>query len=139
MKAATLTRFGGPEVLEYRELPEPRPGPREVLVRTRAIGVNYADIYRRRGEYGVVGPAPWVPGYEAAGIVEQVGSEVTAWRTGDRVAFADVPRANAEQVIAPEGKLVALPSGVSDEQAASVLLQGLTAHFLSHDSYAPSA
>ncbi len=134
MKAAAFTRFGGPEVLEYRELPDPEPAPGEVRVRTRAIGVNFADVYRRRGKYAVDGPAPWVLGYEAAGVVERLGAGVTAWQIGDRVAFADVPRANAELVVAPQGKLIRLPDSVDDELAASILLQGLTAHFLAHDS-----
>jgi NADPH:quinone reductase len=129
MKALTFSRFGSPEVLEYRELPDPQVGPSEVLVATKAIGMNFADVYRRRGNYHLKGVAPWVLGYEASGVVVSGAMPV-----GTRVGFADVPHANAELVVAPRAKLIALPDDISFETAAAVLLQGLTAHFLSHDS-----
>jgi NADPH2:quinone reductase len=126
MRALVFERFGGPEVLEYREVADPAPASGEVLVRTKAIGLNFADIYRRRGNYHLVGSAPWILGYEAAGVIEE---------TGDRVAFVDSPRANAELVAVPHDRVIPLPDFISFEQAASVLLQGLTAQFLVNDSY----
>ncbi|GAB2849697.1 quinone oxidoreductase family protein [Hymenobacter ruber] len=136
MKALCFDAFGGPEVLYYAEVPDPAaPGPGEVLVRTRAIGLNYADVYRRQGHYHLLGQPPYLAGYEAAGVVEAVGAGVAGFAPGDRVAFADVPFANAELVLAPAEKLLALPAGVSFELGAALLLQGLTAHYLSHDSY----
>ena len=136
MKALTFSRFGGPEVLEWREMPDPVPGPGEVRVRTRAIGMNFADCYRRQGRYHLKGEAPWIAGYEAAGEVEAVGPGVTECRVGDRVAFADSPFAHAELVVVPEGKLILLPDSISFETAAALLLQGLTAQYLVRDSHA---
>jgi NADPH2:quinone reductase len=133
MKALTFSRFGGPEVLETKEVPDPVPTAGHAIVRTKAIGMNFADVYRRRGNYHLEGSPPWILGYEAAGVVE-VGAG--ALRAGDRVAFADAPHANAELVSVPLEKLVVLPDDVSFEIAAAVLLQGLTAHYLVHDSHA---
>jgi NADPH:quinone reductase len=135
MKALCFDRFGGPEVLEIRELPDPAPGPGEVLVRTRAIGLNFADVYRRKGNYHLQGNPPWILGYEGAGIVESLGAGVTGMAPGDRVGFADVPFANAERVIVPTDRAIPLPEGVSFETAAALLLQGLTAHYLTQDSH----
>jgi NADPH2:quinone reductase len=150
MQALTLTEHGGPEVLKMREIPEPVPGPGEVVIRTKAIGVNFADIYRRRGQYSVEGPSPYVLGHEAAGVIVAVGpsgamtvpvgpTPSATFRVGDRVAFAHVARSNAELVIAPAWKVVPLPEAISFETAAAVMLQGLTAHYLTHDSYAIQA
>ncbi|HJW33345.1 MAG TPA: quinone oxidoreductase [Holophagaceae bacterium] len=136
MRALTFSRFGAPEVLEFRELPDPIPGPGEVRVRTRAIGMNFADCYRRQGRYHLRGEAPWIAGYEAAGEVEALGEGVTAFQLGDRVAFADSPFAHAERVVVPEGKLIPLPADISFETAAALLLQGLTAQYLVRDSHA---
>ncbi len=136
MKALTFSRFGAPEVLEFRDLPDPTPGPSEVRVRTRAIGMNFADCYRRQGRYHLKGEAPWIAGYEAAGEVEALGEGVTAFKAGDRVAFADSPFAHAELVVVPEGKLIPLPADISFETAAALLLQGLTAQYLVRDSHA---
>ena len=133
MKALTFSRFGGPDVLEYRDVPDPVAPAGHALVRTKAIGMNFADVYRRRGNYHLEGEPPWILGYEGAGeIVQAAGS----FEVGDRVGFADVPYANAELVSAPVDKLVPLPDDVSFEVAAALLLQGLTAHYLVHDSYA---
>ncbi len=136
MKALTFERFGEPDVLEFRELPDPVPAAGSVVVRMRAIGLNFADIYRRRGNYHLAGTPPYILGYEGAGIVEQVGEGVKHVAVGDRVGFADVARANAERVLAPADRLIPLPEGISFEQAAAVLLQGLTAHYLANDSFA---
>lgn len=135
MKALCFDTFGGPEVLSYRDLPDPRPAPGQALVRTRAIGLNFADVYRRRGNYHLQGAPPYVAGYEAAGIVESVGS-VSQFRAGERVAFADSPFANAELVVVPYERLIRLPDDVDFETAAALLLQGLTAQYLVRDSHA---
>ncbi|MBU8915175.1 quinone oxidoreductase [Neobacillus sp. 114] len=136
MKALIFKTFGGPEVLEYGEVKDPVIGPDEILVRMKAIGLNFADIYRRKGNYHLAGEPPYILGYEGAGIVEKVGAEVQGISTGDRIAFADVPFANAELVAVPYEKLIPLPESVSFKEAASILLQGLTAHYLTRDSYA---
>ncbi|MCM3763845.1 quinone oxidoreductase [Neobacillus niacini] len=136
MKALVFNTFGGPEVLEYGEVMDPVIGPDEILVRMKAIGLNFADIYRRKGNYHLSGEPPYILGYEGAGMVEKVGADVQGISTGDRVAFADVPFANAELVAVPYEKLIPLPESVSFNEAASILLQGLTAHYLTRDSYA---
>ncbi|SMB94981.1 quinone oxidoreductase family protein [Deinococcus hopiensis] len=138
MNALTFSRFGGPEVLEYREVPDPLPTAGEVLVRTQAIGLNFADVYRRQGRYHLAGQPPYIAGYEAAGVVEAVPPG-SAFRPGNRVAFADSPYANAELVAVPEDKLIPLPDDISPETAAALLLQGLTAQFLTCDSHAVRA
>jgi NADPH2:quinone reductase len=101
----------------------------------KAVGLNFADIYRRKGNYHLAGNPPYILGYEGAGIVEQVGAGVTAIKVGDRIAFADVPFANAELVSVPLEKAIPLPDEISFETASAVLLQGLTAHYLTRDSY----
>ncbi|HEY8021717.1 MAG TPA: quinone oxidoreductase [Thermoanaerobaculia bacterium] len=141
MKALCFDSFGGPEVLALREIPDPRPRPGELLVRMRAIGLNFADVYRRRGNYHLAGQPPYILGYEGAGVVEEVAPEAetgrpSAWRAGDRVAFADVPFANAELVVVPADRAIPLPPSIPFDTAAALLLQGLTAHYLTHDSYA---
>lgn len=135
MKALVFNSFGGPEVLEYSDVEEPVLHPDEILVRMKAIGLNFADIYRRKGNYHLVGQPPYILGYEGAGIVEQVGEHVEGMKVGDRIAFADVPYANAELVAVPKEKAIPLPANISFNEAASVLLQGLTAHYLTKDSY----
>ena len=102
----------------------------------KAIGLNFADVYRRKGNYHLEGQPPYVLGYEGAGIVEQLGSDVTEIQVGQRIAFADVPFANAELVAVPVEKAIPIPETISLEEASSVLLQGLTAHYLTKDSYA---
>lgn len=136
MKALVYNTFGGPEVLEYREIADPVIGPNEVLIRMKAIGLNFADVYRRRGNYHLAGQPPYILGYEGAGIVEQVGADVHGIHVGDHLALADVPFANAELVAVPVDKAIPLPDSISFEDASSVLLQGLTAHYLTKDSYA---
>lgn len=135
MKALTFSRFGGPEVLEWTDAPDPAVGPGQALVRMKAIGVNYADVYRRRGDYHLVGSPPWIAGYEGAGVVEAVGEGVTDIMIGDRVGFADSPFANAELVSVAHDHLIVLPEAISFDQAAAVLLQGLTAQYLIADSF----
>jgi NADPH:quinone reductase len=134
MKAIQMTRHGGPEVLDLKDLSRPDPGPGEVLVNVEAVGVNFIDIYRREGAYKVA--LPHVPGTEAAGTVAAVGEGVSTLRPGDRVAGAAFVGAYAEVAVAPAAQLVRVPDGVSSEQAAAVMLQGMTAHYLAHSTYA---
>jgi NADPH:quinone reductase len=133
MNAIRVTKRGGPEVLLQDELPLPDPGPTEALVRLEAIGVNYVDTYQRSGIYKVA--LPFTPGSEAAGIVEAVGTEVSEPRVGDRVAYAGVLGAYATHAVVPAGRLVKIPDGVETRTAAAVMLQGMTAHYLSHSTY----
>jgi len=136
MKALVFETFGGPEVLQYKEIADPIITTNEVLVRTKAIGLNFADIYRRKGNYHLAGQPPFILGYEGAGVVEKVGANIHNIQVGDRIAFADVPFANAEFVAVPLDKVILLPNEISFETAAAVLLQGLTAQYLVTDSYA---
>ena len=122
MKALIFETFGGPEVLQYKEILDPIIKENEMLVRMKAIGLNFADIYRRKGNYHLAGKPPYILGYEGAGIVEQVGAGTTNIKVGDRVAFADVPFANAELVAVPMEKVIPLPDEISFETASSVLL-----------------
>lgn len=128
--------FGPPEVLRVEDVPDPVPGTGQVTVRLTAAGLNMSDVYRRQGRYEIEGRAPWTLGYEGAGVVVAVGPQVGDLSVGDRVAFADVPHANAELVVAPTDRLVPVPHDIALEQAAAVLLQGLTAQFLCEDSFA---
>ena len=138
MHALTFSRFGGPDVLEWTQLRDPTPAPGVAVVRTRAIGLNFADIYRRQGRYHLAGSPPWIAGYEGAGEIIALDSTGldAGWRIGQRVAFADAPFANAEQVAVPLEKLIRLPDDIPCEIAAGLLLQGLTAQFLVEESYA---
>ena len=136
MNALSFSTFGGPEVLRYGTLPAPERAPGSAIVRTHAIGLNFADVYRRRGNYHLAGTPPYIPGYEAAGVVTDAGADAPAWLSpGLRVGFADSPYANAELVCVPYEKLIPLPDDISDETAAALLLQGLTAQYLARDSY----
>jgi len=133
MKAIQFRAHGGPEVLETVELPVPEPGPGEILVRLEAIGVNFIDVYHRTGLYPV--SLPYVPGQEGAGTVEAVGEQVSGLAAGDRVAYAGVSGAYAQYVRLPADRAVKLPAEVDCEQAAAVMLQGMTAHYLAFDTF----
>lgn len=133
MKAIRMRTHGGPEVLELTELEVPRPGKGEALVRLEACGVNFIDVYHRTGLYPVT--LPFVPGMEGAGTVEAVGEGVGDLEPGERVAWAGAPGAYSEFARVPAEKLVKLPEQVDCEQAAAVMLQGMTAHYLTHDTY----
>lgn len=136
MKALYFGRFGGPDVLTYGDISDPVLSPGHAIVKTSAIGLNFADVYRRRGNYHLAGKPPFVAGYEAAGVVVQCGDGgPPSIKPGTRVAFADSPFANAELVAVPYDKLVALPDDIEFNTAAAVLLQGLTAQYLISDSY----
>ena len=134
MKALTLTSFGSSDVLKYQEVNDPVLQSNEILVEMKAIGLNFADLMRRNGVYPMRGSPPYINGFEGAGIVKENNGHAE-FRIGDRVAFADVPFANADLVAAPFDNLVPLPNEISFETAASIMLQGLTAHFLTSDSH----
>lgn len=137
MKALTFSRFGSADVLEYRDVPTPVLKPDEILLDMKAIGLNFADIYRRKGNYHLKGEPPFIAGYEGAGIVKI--SNNAQFKPGDRIAFADVPFANAELVAVPATHAIALPDDISFETAAALLLQGMTAHYLATDSHKTQA
>ena len=131
--AIEVSRPGSIEVLEYVEI-EPAPlRAGEIRVRVQAIGVNYIDVYHRTGLYAL--PTPFTPGSEAAGCVEAIGSGVTGFAIGDRVAYAMARGAYAEQVNVPAEQLVQIPNGIDVRMAAAVLLQGMTAHYLVNSTY----
>lgn len=136
MHALLFDRFGGPGVLYWGERPAPQPARGQALVRMRSVGLNFADVYRRNGNYHLSGNAPWVLGYEGAGVIEHAAADGSGFPIGTRVGFADMPYANAELVAVDTDKLIALPEAIDFDTAAAVLLQGLTAQYLVTDSYA---
>jgi NADPH2:quinone reductase len=133
MKAIQVSQTGGPEVLQLVDLPVPQPKSNEAVVKIAASGVNFIDTYQREGRYKV--PLPFVLGQEAAGAVSAIGSEVTSVRPGDHVAWTGVLGTYAEYAAVPVDRLVTVPQAVSDPQAAAVLLQGMTAHYLLYDTF----
>jgi NADPH2:quinone reductase len=133
MKAVRIHTYGGPEVLRYEDVPMASPGSEDVVVKLQAIGVNYIDTYHRSGLYQV--KLPFTPGVEGAGLVEAVGPEVRDVRAGDRVVYAMVPGAYAEYAVVPAARVVRIPEGVDARVAAAVMLQGMTAHYLTQSTY----
>src|SRR5436305_14679252 len=133
MKAVRVHKPGGPEGLVYEDVPDPQAGQGQVVVKVEAIGLNFAEVNRRRQANPAELPMPI--GGEAAGTVAQVGAGVTAFKVGDRVAFNGVPGAYAELVAAPAARLVRVPDNVTTKQAAAALLQGMTAHYLACSTY----
>jgi NADPH:quinone reductase len=133
MKAICPAEPGGPEVLTLMEQPDPKPGPGQLLVRTVAIGVNYIDVYHRTGLYSTPRPIPL--GLEGAGVVEAVGEGVTAPRAGQRVAWCQAPGSYATRVLVPAARAIEVPDGIDDHVAAALPLQGMTAHYLCHDTF----
>jgi NADPH2:quinone reductase len=133
MQAIQLLDVGGPEVMTLREVPTPVPAAGQVLVNIAASGVNFIDLYVREGRYG--NQLPFIPGQEAAGTVAAVGEGVTTVKAGDRVAWCSVLGTYAQFALAPADRVVPIPDGVSFEQAAAVMLQGMTAHYLAHSAY----
>ena len=133
MKAIQVSKTGGPEVLELVDVPRPTPGPDDALVRIEAIGVNFIDVYFREGRY----PAqlPFIDGQEAAGVVEEVGANVTSLRVGDRVAYTGRLGSYAEYQAVAADRLVNVPEGLDAKQAAAAMLQGMTAHYLLYSTY----
>lgn len=133
MRAIQVSTNGGPEVLTPTELPDPQAGPGELLVEVAVAGVNYIDTYQRAGTYPTT--LPYVPGLEGTGRVRAVGAGVHGFTAGDRVAWAGTLGSYAELVAVPADEAVPVPDAVSDEAAVGALLQGMTAHFLVHDTY----
>ena len=133
MKAIQVRQVGGPEAMELVELPVPQPKANEAVVKLAASGVNFIDVYHREGRYKV--PLPFTPGQEGAGVVTAVGADVKSVKPGDRVAWSGPLRSYAEYAALPADLLVPIPSGVTDQQAAAAMLQGMTAQYLSHDTY----
>jgi len=133
MKAIQILKSGGPEVLTYVDLPVPKPKPNEAIVKIAAAGINFIDVYFREGRYPIA--LPFISGQEAAGAVSEVGSEVKDFKPGDRVAYTGVVGAYAEYAAVPAARLVHVPAGITDQQAAAAMLQGMTAHYLVTDTY----
>ncbi len=132
MQAIRISQHGGPEVLRLEELPTPTPGPGQLLVRLEAAGVNFIDVYQRAGQYKV--PLPYGMGIEGAGVVEAAG-DGSEFATGARVAWTGVPGSYATHALVPADRAVSLPPGVDARAGAAAMLQGITAHYLSHSTY----
>jgi NADPH2:quinone reductase len=133
MKAIQVKHPGGPEALELADLPIPEPKENEAVVKIAASGVNFIDIYQREGRYKL--PLPFVAGQEGSGTVTTVGSKVSGMKPGDRVAWAGIQGSYAEYVSAPADRIVPVPATADDRTAAAAMLQGMTAHYLCHDTY----
>ncbi len=133
MKAVQITEQGGREVLQLTDLEVPTPGEGQVLVKLEAAGINFIDIYQRTGLYKV--ELPYVLGLEGAGTVQAVGAGVSTFKEGDRVAYTSVSGSYAEAALVPADRLVTVPESVGLETAAAVMLQGMTAQYLSHSTY----
>jgi NADPH2:quinone reductase len=133
MKAIQVPKTGGVEVLAFTDLPTPEPKPNEVIVKIAAAGVNFIDVYFREGRYPVT--PPFILGQEASGVVSELGSEVKDFKPGDRVAYTGITGAYAEYEAVPANRLVHVPAGITDHQAAAAMLQGMTAHYLTHSTY----
>ena len=133
MYAIQLQAYGGPELLTYTEVPTPEPKAGEVRVAIGAAGVNFIDVYHRTGAYP--GELPVILGQEAAGVVDAVGAGVEEFKTGDRVAYEGVRGSYAEYAVVPAAKLVPIPDAIDTTTAAAAMLQGMTAHYLTHGTY----
>jgi NADPH2:quinone reductase len=133
MKAIQFSETGGPEVLKLVDLPIPEPGPGQVLIRVEATGVNFIEIYFRKGVYKA--SLPFIPGSEAAGTIEELGPGVTGFAAGDAVASTSVMGSYAEYALVPAAQLVKVPAGLSLECAAAAMLQGMTAHYLAYSTF----
>ena len=133
MHAIQVRKHGGPEALEFVEIDRPKPKEGEALVRLQAIGVNFIDVYHRTGLYKL--DPPFSPGSEGAGVVEEVGPNVTTVRKGDRVAYAMARGSYVEYHAVPASMLVPIPEGVDARTAAAAMLQGMTAHYLATSTY----
>jgi len=133
MKSIRLHQNGGADVLKYEDAPIPTPGPNEALIKIAASGVNFIDVYFREGLYKAA--LPFTLGNEAAGVVESAGAQISEVNAGDRVAFTTTLGCYAEYVVVPAWRLVPLPNGISFESGAAAMLQGMTAHYLSHSTF----
>ena len=135
MRAIVVTANGGPEVLAVEDRPDPEPGAGQLLIDLAAAGVNFMDVYQRKGQAPYNAPPPLVPGSEGAGTVTAIGPGVDRFAAGDRVTWAGPGASYAEQVVIPAELAVHVPDGVELEVAAAVMLQGMTAHYLCHSTY----
>jgi len=133
MKAIQVSHVGGPEVLTLVDLPIPTPKSDEAVVQIKAAGVNFIDVYFREGRYPA--PLPFVNGQEASGVVTAVGADVKSVKPGDRVAYTGVRGGYAEYAAVPAERLIVVPDQIDFKQAAAAMLQGMTAHYLSHSTY----
>jgi NADPH2:quinone reductase len=133
MKAIRVHTHGGPEVMKLEDVPVPEPGPKQALVRLATSGVNFIDVYFRSGLYKA--ETPTIIGSEGAGVVEKIGPDVTEVAVGDRVAYAMARGSYAEYAVVPAAVLVKLPEGITFDQAAATMLQGMTAHYLTHSTF----
>lgn len=133
MKAIQVSQVGGPEVLTFTDVPNPTPKANEAIVQIKASGVNFIDVYFREGRYPA--PLPFINGQEAAGVVTEVGSDVSEVKVGDRVAYTSSLGSYAEFAAVPAARLVKVPDELSFEQAAAAMLQGMTAHYLLYSTY----
>ena len=135
MKAVQINDFGGPEAMQYQDVADPAPGEGEAVVRIEAAGVNYTDVYSRAG----INPGPPLPrtiGVEGAGVVTAVGGGVTEVAPGDAVVYCSVNGSYAEQAVVPAWRLIRRPAGLDAKAGAAAMLQGMTAHYLCHSTYA---
>src|SRR5579884_1638882 len=133
MKAIQVQKAGGPEVLSYVDLDMPKPAANQALVQIKAAGINYIDVYFREGRYPT--QPPFVDGQEGSGVVTEVGADVKSVKAGDRVAYTGVLGSYAEYAAVPADRLVKLPEKLDFKQGAAAMLQGTTAHYLSHTTY----
>ena len=133
MKAVRIHKYGGPEVLTHEDIPVPEPKAGEARVKIEAIGLNFIDIYQRTGLYPI--QTPFTLGSEGAGVVDAVGEGVTEVKKGDRVAYSMVLGSYAEFAIVPAWRLAPVPANIDGKSAATLMLQGMTAHYLAHSTY----
>jgi NADPH2:quinone reductase len=133
MKAIQVKKPGGPEALELVDIPVPQPKPNEAVVKIAASGVNFIDVYHREGRYPAA--LPFVIGQEGAGVVSAVGADAKSVKAGDRVAWTSIMGSYAEYIAVPADRLVKIPQGVSEREAAAVMLQGMTAHYLAYTTF----
>ena len=134
MKAVQINEYGGPEALKYQDVPDLSPGEGEALVEIQAVGVNYTDVYSRAG----INPGPPLPrtiGVEGAGTIRAIGAGVADVAVGDVVAYCSIPGSYAEQSVVPASRLIKMPAGLSANDGAAAMLQGMTAHYLCYSTY----
>ena len=137
MQAIRVSATGGPEALQLEDIPIPNPGPGQIRIKVEAAGVNFIDVYQRKGQYKM--PLPFTPGGEAAGTVDAIGPDVSNLQVGARVVSADARGGYAQYALLEADRAVPLPEGVSAEVAAAAILQGMTAHYLTHSTFALQA
>src|SRR5215831_15106339 len=133
MQAIRVSATGGPDALRLEDIPTPDPGPGQIRIKVEAAGVNFVEIYQRKGQYKL--HLPYTPGGEAAGTVDAVGPDVTDFHVGERAASVDARGSYAQYALVQADHAVPLPEGVSTEIAAAVMTQGVTAHFLAHSVF----